>query len=74
MFSGVFICTLMQPVFSKIKDPEEHNNNGVNPCGIVEDKSPRSTLYSLHCSFLGIRAACLLSAFYNTVPAEMHTT
>lgn len=44
--------------FREIKDSEEDDNN-CQSCCFSEYRSPCSTLYSLHCSFLGIRVDCV---------------
>lgn len=54
MFSGVFICTPMQPVFSKIKDPEEHNNNGVNHAALWRTNLPAAPCTPFTAAFWGL--------------------
>lgn len=54
MFSGVFICTPMQPVFSKIKDPEEHNNDGVNHAALWRTNLPAAPCTPFTAAFWGL--------------------
>ncbi len=54
MSLGVFACTRTQPLFREIKDPEEHNNNGVNHAAFRRTNLPAAPCTPSTAAFWGL--------------------